>query len=279
MKKIWYSISIMFILAMFLMVSGVAGANVPFIVNHQGSISKEGVPLEKGDYEFRFAIVDNTATILWSNDGSHVGESAAGIHPDDPVTLSVAGGRYSVALGDTTLTNMVALQPSVFTEHENTFLRVWFNKTGESPQRFEPDVQMVSVPYAYKSQVAESVNEGSISAEHAGRSSQVKSIFFKSMVDDTNSLIYTVPADTTFVLTDIFVVRIEVFDLWGIRDRNSTSNLYLELMLDSSDNLLYNHHIGFNAGVVFEPESHIYIRREEHSESSEVIMLLSGYEF
>ena len=254
-------------------------STIPFMVNHQGVITKGGVPVESGEYDMRFVIIDDESVIRWSNDGTHLGQSANTTMPDSPVVLELSGGRYSVKLGDTGLAHMVALPSDVFVVYSPTYLRVWFNKSGEPTQLFSPDIQLVSVPYAYNAYAAEHVPAGSISTENIGRSSSVRSVVFKGSVGGTNQSVYTVPAGKTFVVTDVFVVRSQTYALWGFRDRNSTNDVYLKLLIDSSSEFLYNYHLQLNAGIVFESGSVISVRREVVTTPAEFIFILSGYEF
>ncbi len=70
---------------------------------------------------------------LWNNNGTITAD------PVNAVSLTVNGGLYSVLLGDTSLTNMLAIPPSAFARPD-VRLRVWFNGQQLSPdQRLAPN--------------------------------------------------------------------------------------------------------------------------------------------
>ena len=85
----------------------------------------------------------NVAGTFWSNDGS----SNAGGQPATAVPLPVAKGLYSVLLGDTTLSNMSGLPPSVFA-NADVRLRVWFSDGATGFQQMIPDQRLAAVGYA-----------------------------------------------------------------------------------------------------------------------------------
>ena len=94
-----------------LLTSATALAQIPLTINHQGIVHVDGTPFH-GVGEFRFSLVDlGTGNNVWTNDGSQVGLTDM---PTAPVTLGVTEGLYSVQLGDTSLTNMLALPASIF---------------------------------------------------------------------------------------------------------------------------------------------------------------------
>ena len=87
------------------------GQAVPTMLSYQGHVAVNGSDFN-GNGNFKFALVDpNGAVSFWSNDGT----SAAGSEPANRVVIAVSNGLYSVALGDTALTNMLAIPPAVFT--------------------------------------------------------------------------------------------------------------------------------------------------------------------
>jgi len=95
-------------------------------------------------------------TTFWSNDGT----SNAGGQPVASVPLPVTKGLYSVMLGDTTLSNMVTLSASVFS-NPGVWLRVWFNDGTAGFQQLTPDQRLAAVGYAI---MAGTVADGSITA-------------------------------------------------------------------------------------------------------------------
>ncbi len=92
----------------------------------------------------------NYTVTYWSNDGT----SSVASEPAATVSLAVAKGLYSVQLGDTALTNMMAVPGSVF-NNPDVRLRVWFNDGTNGSQLLTPDQRIASVGYAM---VAGSVN-------------------------------------------------------------------------------------------------------------------------
>jgi glycine cleavage system aminomethyltransferase T len=95
---------------------------VPLLLNFQGRVTVDGTVFT-GTGQFKFALVNADGTqSYWSNDGS----SSAGAQPADAVTVQVVNGNYSLHLGDTGLTNMEALQASVF-DNDPIYLRIWFS--------------------------------------------------------------------------------------------------------------------------------------------------------
>ncbi len=134
------------------------GAGIPLMIPHSGTVRDSlGTPLNV-EGQFKFAIINGHADCVaatpsncrtfWSNDGT----SVDGSMPIASVTLTVANGVFSLKLGDVaTLANMTAIPSAVFGNPE-TFLRIWFD--GEL---LVPDRQLVSVPYAYRAEIADSV--------------------------------------------------------------------------------------------------------------------------
>ncbi len=96
----------------------------------------------------------------WNNDGSM---TSGGAEPPGAVTLPVVNGLYSLALGDPTLANMVALSPSV-AENTDLRLRVWFNDGTNGFQQLTPDQRLGAVPFAFRTRVAETVVAAAISS-------------------------------------------------------------------------------------------------------------------
>lgn len=131
-------------------------AQVPALVHHQGRIAVEEV-LFDGPGRFKFAFVNADASqVFWHNapDGDGDGE------PDQPVSIRVSRGLYSVLLGDVSLAHMAPLSPDVFAQPA-VYLRVWFDDGVRGSQRLFPDQRLAAVGYAM---VAASVPDGAISA-------------------------------------------------------------------------------------------------------------------
>lgn len=93
----------------------------------------------------------------WSNDGT----SNAGSEPTAVVSLPVSKGLYSVLLGDTSLTGMIAVPATVF-NNPDVRLRVWFNDGVNGSQQLTPDQRLASVGYAM---MAGDVPDGAVSSD------------------------------------------------------------------------------------------------------------------
>lgn len=116
---------------------------VPQLLNYQGRVVVGGTNFN-GTGQFEFALVNTNGSVTyWSNDGT----SSAGSEPSSAVSLNVSGGLYSLALGDTTLTNMAALPYTVF-NNSDVRLRVWFNDGTHGWQQLAPDQRIAAVGYA-----------------------------------------------------------------------------------------------------------------------------------
>ena len=145
------------ILTMALLAVTSAGyAQVPQLINYQGRVVV-GTTNFDGSGSFKFALVNAAGTTMyWSNDGT----SANGSEPTNAVSLTVAKGLYSVLLGDTSLTNMTAVPPSVF-NNSDVRLRVWFNDGTHGSQLLTPDQRIAAVGYAV---MAGNVPDGAITS-------------------------------------------------------------------------------------------------------------------
>jgi hypothetical protein len=84
-----------------------------------------------------------TFTTFWSNDGS----SKAGGEPLTAVGIPVNSGLFIVALGDSGLANMGALDALLFTQ-PNLQLRVWFSDGGHGFSPLDPPQPLTVAPYA-----------------------------------------------------------------------------------------------------------------------------------
>jgi N-acetylneuraminic acid mutarotase len=145
-------------------------AQVPALVNYQGKIAVGGSSFN-GMGQFKLALVNGDASsIYWMNaaDGNSDGE------PDQSISVTVSGGLYSILLGDTSINNMAALPPSVFS-HDEVYLRVWFNDGTTGFESLSPDQRIVSVGYAM---MAGNVQDGAITSAklHTDLSSSIDSI-------------------------------------------------------------------------------------------------------
>jgi hypothetical protein len=122
------------------------GTTLPGTISYQGVVSVGGTEFDGHGY-FKFAIVNSAGSAAyWSNDGT--GLVTAPFTPTGHITLTVTGGLFNVALGDTTITGMTkAITETVFTSTGRS-LRVWFNDGSTGWQRLQPDTPLTSVPWA-----------------------------------------------------------------------------------------------------------------------------------
>lgn len=132
-------------------------AQVPALINYQGRVA-----VGRNDFDgrgsFKLALVNADASqVYWRNstDANADGE------PDADIALTVSRGLFSVQLGDTSLPNMAALSPSLFT-NSAVFLRVWFDDGVNGSQRLVPDQRIAAVGYAM---MAANVADGAITPE------------------------------------------------------------------------------------------------------------------
>ena len=136
----------------FLLVLGALGTSfanaAPPIISYGGQVSVDGQPFT-GTGLFKFAILnaENNAT-LWSNDGT----SANGSQPSASVGIPVNGGLYSILLGNAAIQGMTGLNPNLFTQNNDTRLRIWFSD-GQGFEQLSPDRQFTSVPYALSANI------------------------------------------------------------------------------------------------------------------------------
>lgn len=124
--------------------AGSPEVGAPTVVSYQGVVTVSGSPFSGTGY-FKFAVVNAAGTTsYWSNDGT----SSGGGQPTASVALAVAGGQFTVLLGDTTLAGMTQeLTPGAFTGTER-YLRVWFSADGSTFTQLVPDTRIAAVPYA-----------------------------------------------------------------------------------------------------------------------------------
>ncbi len=150
--------SIALVLSLLMLMAVVAQAQVPDMMSYQGRVTAGGTNVN-GTAWFKFALVNagGNAT-YWSNDGSSVGGGA----PTDPIEIAVAGGLFTVMLGDASIPNMTeALDAGVFAGRGDARLRIWFSEDGLAFDQLALDQPLSSAPYAM---VAAQVPEGAIGA-------------------------------------------------------------------------------------------------------------------
>ena len=85
----------------------------------------------------------NSYATFWSNDGT----SAGGSEPGIPVIVPVNNGLFTVALGDTNLPNMAAMDATLFSQ-PNLDLRIWFSDGANNFAALDPAQNLTPAPYA-----------------------------------------------------------------------------------------------------------------------------------
>jgi hypothetical protein len=89
----------------------------------------------------------------WSNDGT----SSNGSEPSAAVGVGVASGLFTVVLGDPTVTNMMAIDASIFTQ-PNLQLRIWFDDGLHGSAALSPVQTLTPAPYAIQALNANSAS-------------------------------------------------------------------------------------------------------------------------
>jgi hypothetical protein len=269
--------------------------SVPNAFHYQGQL-REGNIRYEGAGIFRFAITDNTSPlplILWSNDGSQVGKTADNI-PVKGVSLTVSRGLFDVMLGDSSITNMTVMPVSLFQKNKTVNLRVWFQKTSTgSIDLLSPDAWLVSVPFAFRagSLNGKDIDDSSIpmgklgresvAPENEGRSNTIQSIYFDITSSSASKVIYTVPTNKTFVITDIFIMSADVGAIWTITD-DTTGQLtqYFKFQIDGRVTpSLQNWSYSFRSGLRFAAPKVVAIFPQGATQNLRIRGTIAGFEF
>ena len=108
----------------------VPGALVAEVINYQGRLSVDGVPLE-GQGLFRFALVDTQGQSRWSSGEMRVPASA---------------GRYAVRLGDSIAAP--SIDPALLQGPNPARLRISFSRNGHDWAQVGADIALVGTPPA-----------------------------------------------------------------------------------------------------------------------------------
>lgn len=106
------------------------------------------------------AIAPPPPNLLHQTYWSNVGDLAPGEVPDTAVTVPVSNGLYAVRLADPAL-GMAPFHADTF-QSVPLFLRVWFSDGVHGFQQLTPDQPLAAAPYAFTSQLALTVPNGSI---------------------------------------------------------------------------------------------------------------------
>ena len=160
---------------------------VPPLLNYAGQVSVDGQRFD-GEAKLKFALVNPAGSVTyWSQDGT----SENGSEPTGHVSTQVSGGLYSILIGNTAISGMGELNASVFQQHDDVHLRVWFSDGINGFERIVPDRPFAAVPYALSAGSA-NIAPGSISLNMLG-------------TDVQNSLSGTIPRErlSSDVLSDI----------------------------------------------------------------------------
>ena len=143
----------------FLLATLPAQAAPPF-VTYAGQVASGGQPFN-GTGQFKFAFVNADANVTyWSQDGT----SSAGSEPTAFISVPVNGGYYSILLGNTAITGMGAIDPTIFKTYSDVHLRVWFSDGVAAFEELSPHRPFASVPYALNAGNAQ-IAPGSITSE------------------------------------------------------------------------------------------------------------------
>ena len=148
------------ILAFFLTTLSAQAA--PPFVSYAGQVASGGQPYT-GTGQFKFAFVNADANVTyWSQDGT----SSAGSQPTGHVSTAVNGGYYSILLGNTAISGMAAIDPTIFKTYSDVHLRVWFSDGVAPFQEMTPHRPFASVPYALNAGVSPgSINKSMLGAD------------------------------------------------------------------------------------------------------------------
>ena len=109
---------------------------VPPVLNYAGQVRVAGQPFSGTGY-VKFAFVNSSGSVTyWSNDGT----STAGSEPSGSVAVQVRGGLYSILLGNSAISGMGSIDPSLFQQYSDIHVRVWFNDGERGFQHLHPTV-------------------------------------------------------------------------------------------------------------------------------------------
>lgn len=151
----------------------------PQQILYQGEIELSGSSFS-GNISMKF-VLHNGSDALWSNDGT--GDMAT--EPTQAVEVYVDQGLYSVALGDSSSSNMTSLNSAVLGQSQLQ-LRVWVDDGSGTYQLMSPDKNFYAVPFA------QSVVDGHIENSSANLSAlSVGSLTFPTTTGSANQALIT----------------------------------------------------------------------------------------
>ena len=132
----------------------VSSQAAPPIISYSGQVAVNGSPFT-GTGFFKFAFVSGNGQFsYWSQDGT----STSGSEPTGYVSALVSNGVYSIMLGDDAINGMGTINESVFQDHNDVHLRVWFSDGVNGFQQLTPDRRFASVPYSLASNGSNQAN-------------------------------------------------------------------------------------------------------------------------
>jgi hypothetical protein len=206
-------------------------AGAPTMVSYQGQVTVAGVAYTGTGY-FKFAIWSGSGGNEWTNDGT----ASGGGEPTAAVSLTVDSGLFNVLLGDTSLTNMTALEASVFDEPER-YLRIWFSNDDSTYTLLSPDQRIAAVPYALQAEKTKGYANVVVVAKSGGDyltiSEALNSITTAS--DSNRYLIKVMPG----VYTELVEMK-EYVDIEGSGELNTiityTGSSTFQATLEGADN-------------------------------------------
>ena len=159
-------------------------AQVPTMMSYQGRLAANGSNYN-GTARFKFSLVSPDGfTTYWSNDNSATG----GLEPTTDVAVAVSNGLFTVFLGDTTLPGMGAeLDPAIFQENDDAYLRIWVSDGVSAFVRLMPDQPLGSVGYAMMATMAAGVANGAVGVDQLAEAApQVIKVLTDSRADLTS---------------------------------------------------------------------------------------------
>ena len=161
---------------------------VPPLLNYAGQVSVDGQRFD-GEAKLKFALVNPAGSVTyWSQDGT----SENGSEPTGHVSTQVSGGLYSILIGNTAISGMGELDASVFQEHDDAHLRVWFSDGINGFERIVPDRPFAAVPYA--------LSAGSALAKHWWEEGSLSSTRLSAIFDDVRVYSIALPESEIKIL-------------------------------------------------------------------------------
>ena len=146
-----------FCLVVFALFALNAFSNPPSELDYQGKVLVNDVPYNGNGY-FKFAISDvGGSTNFWSNDGT----TGGGGQPLGCLTNPVFNGVFSSVLGAAPMT---AINPDIFSNGNDLYLRVWFGTTNSTFNEMLPAQKLESSAYAINSDQVDGMDAAEIVA-------------------------------------------------------------------------------------------------------------------